>query len=175
MIVCLQTTNVFYKDLGTKFEDLRLPDDDWAFIEEFSSAFEPVYALTKNVQSDNLILGDVYKFVKMCQLKLQYISPNNRFAEKIRLALDARAKIMMENNAFRAGMLFGQRWTFLHSPYVTTGDKLAAIVSIHYLYFRSEGEIGIGCLCSLKFLSDQIISGYLSLSFPIFSSLDTSC
>ncbi|XP_065085818.1 uncharacterized protein LOC135707833 [Ochlerotatus camptorhynchus] len=130
MVACLYAQSTFYKDLGCKFDELRLTEDDWDYVIEFSCAFEHVYGLTKNLQSDDLILGDVYKFVKMCQLKLKQVPPGNRFSEKIVHALTTRATVMMDNNAFRAALLFDQRWCFIDSPYVTTDDKLAAIEHI---------------------------------------------
>ncbi|XP_021706477.1 uncharacterized protein LOC110678163 [Aedes aegypti] len=117
----------FYKDLGEKFSEIHLTNEEWIYIKEFVMSFEPLNILTKNVQADNLVLGDVYKFLKICQLKLKQIPPENRFAKAIEEALNTRSKRMMDNDAFRSALLFDQRWCFMDSPYVTPDDKLAAI------------------------------------------------
>ncbi|XP_062715818.1 uncharacterized protein LOC109403457 [Aedes albopictus] len=130
MIESFHHNALFFKDLGQKFPELNLTDEEWVYIEEFIAAFEPLHVVSKNVQADDLVLGDVYKFLKICQLKIKKIPAGNRFSESLESALHTRAKKMLDNDAVRAALLFDQRWCFVDSPYVSTEDKLAAIVSI---------------------------------------------
>lgn len=129
MLTSVESKKEFFEDMGQKFPDMQLTEDDWAYIAEYTEAFEPLYALTKAVQSGEMILGDLFKLLKICQLKLGKVTAGNRFLEDVKAALERRSKVMMDNDAFRAAMLFDQRWCFIDSPYMPTEDKLSAIVS----------------------------------------------
>ncbi|XP_065078281.1 uncharacterized protein LOC135701417 [Ochlerotatus camptorhynchus] len=127
MINSLHSRKAFFEDIGQKFEELHVTADDWTYIEEFTAAFEPLFVLTKALQANDLILGDVFKLLKICQLKLSKIPAANRFSESLKQALQGRAIRMMDNDAFRAALLFDQRWCFIDSPYVSMDERLKAI------------------------------------------------
>ncbi|XP_065078868.1 uncharacterized protein LOC135701854 [Ochlerotatus camptorhynchus] len=127
MINSLHSRKAFFEDIGQKFEELHVTADDWTYIEEFAAAFEPLFVLTKALQANDLILGDVFKLLKICRLKLSKIPAANRFSESLKQALQGRAIRMMDNDAFRAPLLFDQRWCFIDSPYVSMDERLKAI------------------------------------------------
>lgn len=130
MLNSIHVKKTIFAEIGDLFDELRLTADDWAYIEEYISAFEPLFVLTKALQGSELILGDVFKLVKICELKVTKLPTDNRFAEALTTALKQRTKHMMGNAAFKAAMLFDPRWCFVDSPYITMEDKLEAIVSI---------------------------------------------
>lgn len=131
MINSLRIRKAFFEDIGEKFAELHLTADDWTYIEEFTVAFEPLSVLTKALQANDLVLGDVFKLLKICQLKFNSIPAGNGFAENLKHALQSRTNYMMDNDAFRSALLFDQRWCFIDSPYITMEEKLKAIVSIY--------------------------------------------
>lgn len=120
----------FYKDIGKQCAEIMVSDETWSFIEEYRAAFEPLYAATKTFQRENFVYGDAFKAFKKCQYEMRTkVHEQNRFSTRIVDALDVRMKEMFNNRAFKAALIFDQRWCFVDSPFFSKEDKLSAIVS----------------------------------------------
>lgn len=118
------------KEIGAKCPALKLTDETWHTMKEFQCAFKHLYAAITALQSETIIMGDLLKIIKQCQFQIKKLPADNPFAQGLTDAIARRLKNLVDNNAFRAAILFDQRWCFLDSPFFSKDDKLQAIVSI---------------------------------------------
>lgn len=131
MIDSILSHEGFYRDVGKQCAELMLSDETWSFMKEYREAFEPLFSATKAFQQENFTFGDAFKAFKKCQFDMKMkVNGQNRFATPIVDALNSRMKEMFNNRAFKAALIFDQRWCFVDSPFFSKEDKLSAIVSI---------------------------------------------
>lgn len=129
MVESIEKYELIVKEIGSKCSALRLSDDTWARMKDFKNGFECVYSAVKALQSENIIMGDLLKIIKQCQFSIKKLPCENPFVRGLNDAIDNRIKKLVDNNAFRAAMLFDPRWCFLDSPFFSKEDKIEAIVS----------------------------------------------
>lgn len=70
----------------------------------YLDAFKPMFILTKNLQEQNIILRDLFKFYLETDIQLQKVTPNNVFKEFLLTALNNRKIKLFDNTVFRAGL-----------------------------------------------------------------------
>lgn len=126
----------FYKTIGNSDSKIEITEEEWILIENFLEAFEPAHILTKELQKQNLIIGDMFRLIKVCQYKLQCIeSKGNPLVTNLKKNLEQRVNQIFSSKAAKAALFFDPRWNFIDSPYLTKDDKAIAIVSISIVLF----------------------------------------
>lgn len=112
-----------------ELEELSLTDDDWAFGKVYLEAFKPMFVLTKNLQEQNMVLGDLFKFYLETELQNNKLSSDNMFKQILITAINVRKTKLFDCTAFRAGLFFDPRWTYRASKFFPMDHLESTIVS----------------------------------------------
>ncbi len=157
MISFIAKNKEFFKTLGQIYGELKYSDECWQFIENFVTAFEPVYKITLKFQEEQLLMGKrLYNLLKMhfhiffrnvfylnstlissgdlfiqwnfVKHKLRVLEDNN-IAAKILNKMQHRETNLFSNNAFKCGLFLDPRINFKDSPIISETIRHQAIVS----------------------------------------------
>lgn len=112
-------------------EDLDIqPDINWSFIEDFVLAFDPLANCTKQLQSEQYVVGDFYRDWIHCELQLKDLHSMTPYAELLYTAMMARKEGLIQNDAFVAAIYLDPRFNFENSVILSQDNKNAAVVSL---------------------------------------------
>ena len=104
-----------YEQIGTNRSnrELRLNDETWKFIEEYTKAFEPIFYSMKDFQrSDYTMLDFFLRWMRMV-MNLEKIADGlNNFTSKLLEALNLRSQNFFECDAFIAALLLDPRFAW---------------------------------------------------------------
>lgn len=107
----------------------------WRFCSKTVQAFIPINKLLKNLQREQLTIGDMYRFYWIdARIELQKVTDND-LATALLKGLSERKNQLFENKTFIAGLFMDPRFNFKDSPYLTTEQKQTAVVSILFFVY----------------------------------------
>lgn len=132
--------------------EIGLDDAIWRFIEQFEPSFKIMFMLTKKLQAENLIMGDLFLLYLETTIKLKAISDENPFKQMLLDAIEKRKLQLFENDAFRCGMFFDPRFTYKGSSFFPSEHIETTKVRIK--------DIHVPILCKKDFL---VAFGFLKL------------
>lgn len=120
-----------------KVEPSYTVDDSlWSFCKTFAQAFQPIKKLLKNLQREDLTIGDLYRYYWIdTRIELKKMQENN-LAVALLQNLGERKNRLFQNKIFLAGLFVDPRFNFKDSPYMSTQQKQIAVVSIKCIYLE---------------------------------------
>lgn len=110
MVKCLTDQKDFIMDLISGNTEVEISENLWTFMEDFTTAFQPVFIMTKKIQEVNLTMSDFYLLWLICEVELKEI--NNEYSKQILSAMDKRKSNIFENSAFIAALYMDPRVNF---------------------------------------------------------------
>ncbi|XP_021711843.1 uncharacterized protein LOC110680325 [Aedes aegypti] len=111
----------FYKDIGRQYPELDLTNH-WNYIDEYVSAFEPVFVCTNKMQAKHVSLSDFYVHWLNTVMQVGLLT-NSNLAKSLVLSLTERLKPLQNNMAFKAALLVDPRFNYLNSKTLSPEDK----------------------------------------------------
>lgn len=103
----------------------------WTFIDQFCTAFEPMFILTIKLQKTHVPLSQFYTDWLICQAHLNAIGGSgNKLAKKLLSAMETRIIKLRNNAAFKACLYIDPRFNFLGSGRLSADDKNEAQVHL---------------------------------------------
>lgn len=105
---------------------------DWQFIIDIIECMECVNIALKNLQSDQLIIGDVYKNWLYIEIDLKALVGKNPLASQMLDLMNARKPGLFEAPVFKAGLFLDPRFNYLNSKHLSGTDKEIARVRIFF-------------------------------------------
>lgn len=139
MINCLKTQKEFIIDLISDDANFEITEELWNFMEKFQKAFSPLFIATKNLQEEQLMMGDFFKIWFECEIELQQADENNEFSKQLLCAMQNRKKKLFENNVFVAAMYLDSSFNYSGSNIISEEEKKLAKVCKR----RGVNNIGI--------------------------------
>lgn len=106
MILSLLPLKKFCTD---EVKEMRLSELDWAFCQNFIEIFKPVKIATKDLQAQQLTLGDFYKVWLQLSLKIKTLTTtakNKSLAEELYKNLIKRESFIFNNNKCLVAALY---------------------------------------------------------------------
>lgn len=128
MIKCLTDQQEFIKGLIENDDEIAISEELWLFMLDFMASFKPLFIATKQLQEEQLTMGDFYRSWLECELELASMEEDNQFAEKLLAAMANRKKKLFENNTLIAAIYMDPRFNFVGSDLLTESEKLRAKV-----------------------------------------------
>ena len=97
-----------YEQIGTNRNnrELRLNDETWKFIEDYTKAFEPIFYAMKDFQRSDYTTSDFFlRWVRMVMNLKKIADGLNNFTSKVLKALNLRSQSFFECDAFIANLI----------------------------------------------------------------------
>nr|XP_029721843.1 uncharacterized protein LOC115263054 [Aedes albopictus] len=111
----------FYKDIGRQYPELDLTNH-WNYINEYVSAFEPVFVCTNKMQAKHVSLSDFYVHWLNAVMQVGLLQDNS-IAKTLVTALTQRLEPLKSNMAFKASLLVDPRFNYLNAKTLLPEEK----------------------------------------------------
>lgn len=92
-------------------KDLKLPSALWTKIDTLLSVLKPAKLATKRLQSEQLILGDVYEIWQRCLIQIQRV--DTEFTNELVHNMKKRQDMLFENEIFLAAIYLDPRFNVI--------------------------------------------------------------
>lgn len=92
---------------SSNYPDLKLTEFEWAEIVDLTEALKPAKVLTKQLQAEQLVLGDFFGDWLNCKLKTTKI--NTDFAKNLVIAMTEREKRLLSDDVFISAIFLDPR------------------------------------------------------------------
>lgn len=127
MMKSLSTEKEFIITLTDKEEKPIIADEEWNFIEKFTTIFTPIDNATVKLQSNQMTFGDMFLLWEKCSFTLKNIEDD--LATLLLSNMNKRRQVLMTNRVFLAAIFVDQRINFKNSPFMTNEEREVAMVS----------------------------------------------
>ncbi|GBP01583.1 hypothetical protein EVAR_68583_1 [Eumeta japonica] len=107
---------------------------NWDFIIDFVAAFQPLAKCTVQLQTEQYILGDFYRDWLNCEIELEDIGEQNKFAGDLLSAMKTRKVRLLENDAVIAALYLDPRFNYQNSTFLSEVDKSKAMAHLIKTY-----------------------------------------
>ena len=103
---------------------------DWVFVSKFEVSFKPVVDTAVQLQSNQFIMGDLYREWLACECELEELASTNEIALYLLQSLRMRKSHLFENATFLAALYLDPRFCYMGSMHFNDKQKKMAIVSM---------------------------------------------
>ena len=103
---------------------------DWIFVSKFEASFKPAVDTAMKLQSNQFIMGDLYREWLACECELEELVSTNEIALYLLQSLRMRKSHLFENSSFLAALYLDPRFCYMGSMHFNDKQKKMAIVSI---------------------------------------------
>lgn len=103
-----------YREIET---NLNISDVEWEFCDTFLVALKPLHILTKKLQEEDMVMGDLFKYYIEFKIQLEKLPVENIFKNKLLSACEKRTEKLFENIGFACGLFIDPRFNYRNSTF----------------------------------------------------------
>ncbi|XP_050093968.1 uncharacterized protein LOC126576706 [Anopheles aquasalis] len=125
----------FLRELIDGNDLVQLSEEDWQFLKEYCTVFEPVYCATVRLQNESLTMGDFFFIWLDCLMTVEEIA-NSQMASTLVAAMKNRQTLLVEGKPFLAALYLDPRINYVQSDLMSDEQKKIGLQHLLQLWSK---------------------------------------